>query len=687
MHLTTFIIFLILSIILSNLLDSVIPRFPLPLIQILFGVIIAVSPANTELTLNPEIFMGLLIAPLLFREAEDADISDLWRVRKPVIFMVFGLVFLTVFAIGFSVHLLTATIPLAACFALGAALGPTDPVAVSTVASRITIDDKVMNVLKGEWLINDATGVISFNFAILALVTGTFSLASASLRFLILCLGGIVLGLLLVEIKSFILRPLNHSGLRNTPALMLIEILMPFICFYLAEAIHVSGIIAAVTAGSRQALKFHTLEIHEAEFQVFKKSMWEMVTVTFNSFIFVLLGLKLPRIVTSLINDHAYSVESSMLIALFTTAILFLVRFLGTSVILKDIAAENFKEKIRNWVILTLSGVKGTVSLATAFAFPLFIQGNEVHVLRDFILFITGCTIIYSLIIATVLLPIIAKPIKPTKKNENHIKVLNELISEIESIGGDFVDAVIHYHKRRIKALSYEDYTNSERKMFRNIRNDFFKIELEEAERDLKNAVITPSEFIVYCDMLAFAESVQKGSMTIKHKGYFIFKLSHHNLLTKEMKKTVTKETKRRVDILRLQEIFWENHLDILDELTDMYGEGHEALMQQVIEDRIDIVNAVSENFFRGTHKSQLHGDHNSEIRDSFDLERTILNSYVHNDMITDQEAEEIRKEINIMENYTLEGSHNAEFKKVILQRASKRVASRLGLDDKQEKD
>ncbi|MDR1496381.1 MAG: sodium:proton antiporter, partial [Clostridiales Family XIII bacterium] len=513
MELTTFIMILVVAIVVSNLMDSAYPRFPLPLAQIACGVLIALTPFDAKITINPELFMGLLIAPLLFRESEETDIVALWRLRRTVIFMVFGLVFVTVFVIGFAVHSLVPAIPLAACFCLGAALGPTDAIAVSTVSNRIEINDRIMNILKGEFLINDASGVISFNFAALALVTGSFSILDAGLEFLLLCAGGLVVGFVVSAIKSFALKNLNRASVRNSAAFMLIEILTPFVCFFVAEGLGVSGIIAAVTAGCRQALSVRSIERFEAEFASLKKSVWNMITVVFNSFIFMLLGLSLPSIIRSVVTVEDFPLGFSLGVGVFATGVLFAVRFVGVAVGARGIGEKEPKEKLRGWIILTLSGVKGTVSLATAFSLPLALYGGEVFAYRNFLLLVTSCVIILSLTISTILLPLIAKPKRHRRKDSVYVDIIRDVIPEIESSCASCTQAVALQMRQRARQLEFEELGAEQKREVGVIKKEFTESEFALLEEQRDRGEITMDEYSDCHWVLTLINTLQNGSL------------------------------------------------------------------------------------------------------------------------------------------------------------------------------
>jgi CPA1 family monovalent cation:H+ antiporter len=666
MEITTFIIVLLIAIVVSNLLDAALPGLPLSIIQIGFGVLIALFAHGETITINPEIFMGLLIAPILFREAEEADIYGLWKVRKSVLFLVFGLVFLTVFVIGFSVYAFVPVIPLAACFCLGAILGPTDAIAVAQVANRVEIKDSVMNVLKGEFLINDATGVISFSFAALALATGSFSLVDASLKFLLTCLGGLAVGLVIGSVKIAGMRALNHGKIHSTAAFMLVEILTPFLCFFLAEAIGCSGIIAAVAAGSRQAFHINHLELFEAEFASFKKSMWEMVNVVFNSFIFILLGLQLPQIVKSVMDSSDYTIGFAMKIGLFVTGVLFAVRFFGTFFAARESGGEKTKERVRNWFILTLSGVKGTVSLATAFSLPLFV-GTTLFAQRNLLLLITACAIIYSLVIATILLPIIAAKRVITRKNEAHIAVLRDLLVEVETMGGECVSTVGLYYKKMIRTLEMEDYDEKEKQLYLHIKEDFSLFELEALEQQFAAGALTPEEFETYRQILSMVAEMEKGSALRKYRNRILFSLKG---LRK--RRQFSQGHTHGVGAHRLQEIFWANAGAVIERAQRKYGEEAEHIISMVNEERIDLEGTIMDRAFGDGLRQKLHEEYDRELLRSFDLQRDILDRHVAEGRIDTEVADKIRVDLGRLEIFTIEDANNDLAMRLVLNRAER---------------
>ncbi|RQN10333.1 sodium:proton antiporter, partial [Clostridium perfringens] len=173
-------------------------------------------------------------------------------------------------------HMILPALPLAACFAFGAALGPTDAVAVGSLSGRIDIPERSMNILSGEGLINDASGVTAFQFALAALLTGSFSPVEAAGTLIISSIGGAVVGIVLVLLKQQIVHLLETAVAKDVTGYLLIELLLPFIAYLISELVGVSGIIAAVIAGIMQASSLKKVSLFEAELSNVGESIWSM---------------------------------------------------------------------------------------------------------------------------------------------------------------------------------------------------------------------------------------------------------------------------------------------------------------------------------------------------------------------------------------------------------------------------
>jgi len=688
MEFTTFIIIFLLAIVVSNVLGSAFPSLPLSLIQIGFGVLIALTALDTTIELNPEIFLGVLVAPLLYREAEETDIGSMWKVRKEVVFMAFALVFVTVLVIGFSLNYFVAVIPLAACFCLGGILGPTDAIAVNSMSKRINIDDRVMNILKGEFLINDASGVISFNFAAIALTTGAFSLGRASLSFVLVCLGGLAVGFVIGTLKNFILRALRRAEIHNTAAFVIIELLTPFICFFIAEAIGVSGIIAAVTAGLRQALQLRRVELFEARFAVVKKSLWDMISVVFNSFIFILLGFELPLVVAHVRGHEEYSISYAMVIGLVVIFVVYAVRYVGVLVAAHEMPGGTLKERTRNRFILVFSGAKGTVSLAIAFALPVTLAGGLPFNERDFVMFIAACAIIYSLIIATVVLPLIAVPKKNDARNDGMIMVMNSIIKRVEKSGSEGSGAVLMRLKRRLFELKLEDYGIMELRKYPKVRKEYLNTVAQVLENKIEAGKYSKKEVADYYSVFALLGEYRHDTdlpRRLPGKG----RLSPFHLFDAgrtQIRREDAETALQGIGMERVEEMFWES-MDAAISILDKNYEGvEELLLSRVVEERIDSVNHIIKRVFGSDSLYEFNVSYNREMKDSYEIEREVVAEFEKDGRISEEEADKIRIEINMLENFMIEEIQNDDAAKLLSNIAKRRRDSHKNRQEKKNK-
>jgi len=675
MELTTFIIIFACAIVVSNILDSAFPKLPLSLIQIGIGVLIALSTVETKIELNPEIFLGVLVAPLLYREAEETDLVSMWKVRKEVVFMAFALVFVTVLVIGFSLNAMVAVIPLAACFCLGGILGPTDAIAVNSMYKRVNINDKLMNILKGEFLINDASGVISFNFAVIALTTGAFSLGRASLSFILVCLGGLVTGYVIGTLKNYILRALRRTQIQNTAAFVILELLTPFVCFFIAEAIGVSGIIAAVTAGLRQALQVRRVEIFEARMAVVKKSLWHMILVVFNSFIFILLGFELPLVVNYLLGHTEYSIGFAMFISLIVITIVYVVRYIGVLVSAREIPGVSLRERTRNRLILVFSGAKGTVSLAIAFALPLTLADGMPFHERDLVMFIAACAIIYSLIIATIVLPLVATPRKKEIQNEGKIAVLNSIIERIEQDGSEGGGAAVMRLKRRVFELKLEDSGIAELRLYPKIKKEYYNTVAQVLEKLISEGRYSKKEVDEYHRVFSILGGYQTdaalpGRRDRRHGASF-FNLGETGRT--QIRHEDAESALESLGMDRVEEMFRDSMDGAVERLNRKYDDVGKKLLSRVVEERIDSVNHIIKRVFGGESLYEFNINYNREMKESYKIEREVVADFERDGRISEEDADEIRIEINMLENYMIEEMQNNEAAKFISNIAKRR--------------
>ncbi|MFQ8870976.1 MAG: cation:proton antiporter, partial [Varibaculum timonense] len=295
-----FVVVVLSFVLLSSVLDQMISRVSLPLVQIGIGLLMAVFISGPlEFSLDPELFLVLFIAPLLYDESRNVSKRLLYRHFSAVLNLAIGLVICSCLAVGFFLNYLEPSIPLTVAFALGAALGPTDAVAVGALSGTVKLNSRQSTLLAGEALINDASGIVSFQFAVAAAVTGAFSLTNAAGAFAVSFLGGLSLGVLLGIISLLILKAVRGIGLESTVFHVTFELLSPLVFFIIAEELHVSGILAVVAGGLLVTLLPQRTSAFAARVRLVSGSVWEVVAFILNGIVFIMLGTQIPGVFNS----------------------------------------------------------------------------------------------------------------------------------------------------------------------------------------------------------------------------------------------------------------------------------------------------------------------------------------------------------------------------------------------------
>ncbi|WP_068618006.1 Na+/H+ antiporter [Paenibacillus tuaregi] len=468
MELFEFILLMLVAVSLSNLVNRFIPSLSVPIIQIALGVLITWLPLHYELKLNPELFLLLFIAPLLFNDGRHADKEALWKLKKPILMLALGLVFVTVAVMGYFLNWLLPVIPLAASFALAAALAPTDAVAVGALEQKVKIPHQTMQILEGESLINDASGLVSFQFAVAAMVTGMFSFKTAGISFISISLGGMVLGLLLTLVKYGVVKWLRKLGMENVTLHMLIEILTPFLIFMAAEELGVNGILAVVAAGIAHSLNYKKMNPEVAKLRVVSKSTWSVIIFVLNGLVFLLLGTQLPDIIQTIwISTEIGNFEVIMYTLLLTAAVLGLrlIWVLLMDIFLGTKSRDPWQLRFKNALILSLSGVRGTITLASTLSLPLFLDDGTAFPARDLIIFLAAGVILWTLLASNYLLPLLLGKETRTEQEEEEtqakIEILTNVVTGLNELTTDqnrlAAAQIINTYTSRIRTLRKDE--------------------------------------------------------------------------------------------------------------------------------------------------------------------------------------------------------------------------------------
>lgn len=477
MEMFELILLLLAAVLVSTVLDQVTPRVSLPLVQIGLGVAIAViAGAPLQVEIDPELFLVLFIAPLLFDESRHASKRALWENKGAIVSLAIGLVLVTVLVVGFALHWLEPSIPLAAAFALGAALGPTDAVAVTALGKDISLSDRQKALLSGEALINDASGVVSFQFAIAAAVTGVFSIADATATFAISFFGGIAIGLVLGLVATIALRVIRSRGFESATVHVVFEVFTPFIVFLAAEHTGTSGILAVVAAGLLMTLLPRKTTPVSARLQIASTSVWDALVFVINGVVFVLLGMQLPKAIMPSWDSGQMSaftlIEFVLLITLLVEGIRF-VWVLAMEAFHRDpktgkLAFSLNAQTVRGSLVTTLAGPKGAVTLSIALTIPFYLATGEAFPYRDTLIFLASGTILCTLLLANFVVPLLAPKAEAEPKGDDgsaSIEILDNVIRELEAQQTEesrvAYQIVIQQYRERVRRLRRQNASSA----------------------------------------------------------------------------------------------------------------------------------------------------------------------------------------------------------------------------------
>lgn len=419
---------MLLAVVASGYLVRVVPLSPpLPLVQIGLGAVIA-GVFNHGVILEPEVFFLLFLPPLLFLDGWRIPKDGLVRDKGMVLALALGLVVFTVLGIGFLVHWLIPTMPLSVAFALAAVVSPTDPVAVSAIASRVPIPRRLMHILEGESLLNDATGLVCFRFAVAAAVTGGFSTTSAGLTFLWLALGGLGVGVAVTLLITFGQRWLSRHFGEESGTPILISLLTPFGAHLLAEHLNASGILAAVAAGITMSYVELTGRAL-ATTRLQRTAVWDTVQFALNGIMFVLLGEQLPNI----LRGAVVSVQQSghfnpWWLAVYTLEInlgLALLRCAWVWASLRLALARNGAGDKPDWrlvLVTSLAGVRGAITLAGVLTLPRLLPDGTPFPARELAVFLATGVILFSLLAAVGGLPRVLRGLRAVEDSAEYLE-------------------------------------------------------------------------------------------------------------------------------------------------------------------------------------------------------------------------------------------------------------------------
>ena len=440
-------------------------RIPYPILLTIGGVVLALVPGLPAIHLEPKLVFNLFLPPLLYPAAIFTSWRDFRLNLRSILPLAIVLVLLTMTVTAYLFHHLVG-LPLAVGFVFGAIISPPDAVAALAVTQNLRVPRKIIVILEGESLVNDATSFISFRFAVAAVITGAFSLAQASLQFLFVAAGGICVGLavgwLIVQLQK---------RLDDPPVQTLFSLLTPYVAYFSGESLHVSGILAVVIAGIYIGWRAPRILSGRMRLQAFP--VWEMVTFILNGILFMLIGLQLPQVMDALAPGTATRVAC---LAIVFVVVIVLVRFAWVfgATYLPRLLSPRFRHKNpapwKHTALVAWTGMRGADSLAGALAIPLVLTNGQPFPGRDLIILLTFCVIFATLVLqGLTLAPLVRflkiKDDRITEKEERlaRLKANEAALARLEEIASSkrvtpkVVERLRSEYEDRVRQLQIEE--------------------------------------------------------------------------------------------------------------------------------------------------------------------------------------------------------------------------------------
>lgn len=449
-----------------------------PILLVIGGLLISLIPGTPHISLQPDLVFLIFLPPLLYAAAWNTSWNDFWKMKRPISLLAFGLVIFTSTIVAVMAHAIIPNFPLALGFLLGGIISPPDAIAATSVLQGLKVPKRVTTILEGESLVNDASSLIVFRFALVAILTGQFHFWDAAKSFGLVVFMGIVIGLIIANIVYAI-----HRFLPTTPAVdAAITLITPYIMYITAEHFHFSGVLSVVSGGL--FLTFRSQEIFSYESRLQIVGLWEILVFLLNGFVFILIGLQLPDIINALGN---YSVGEAILYAVIISVAAILIRliwiFPGAYIprwLFKSVRNSEPKPGWRSVLLVGWSGMRGVVSLASALAVPLTLTNGDAFPHRNLILFITFIVILFTLVLQGLSLSPLIRflKIETNEKESQQVQALALRVQLAEAVLA-YIDT--NYHD---EAENNETYKRVRDRYERMIEITKKRLEKEEAEEE-----------------------------------------------------------------------------------------------------------------------------------------------------------------------------------------------------------
>lgn len=432
------VIFIVTTLICISAISGKIKKIPYPILLVFIGLLLGFIPGLPHIELQPEMVFLLFLPPLLFRAAWNSSWKDFKRSIRPISRLAVGLVLFTTISVAVIAHYFIPGMSWPVAFILGAIVSPPDAVSATSIIKGVGLNKRIITILEGESLVNDASALIAYRYALAAAVSTGFVFWKAGLQFFLVVSGGVAIGFVLGYLLCIILKRIHNNSIVESSLLLLI----PFVSYPIAENFQVSGVLAVVTTGLVTSWKSSEVLSYQGRTQ--SNSIWEMIVFLLNGIIFILIGLQLSELMDT---TEGYSTSSLIQYGLIISLVTIVARFVFVipamwfpSLLETKLDKEQRKNfDWKNILVISWSGMRGVLSLATAMALPLTLDdGTPMHQ-RKVILFITFVVIVVTLVGQGLTLPLLIKVLKISSETDN-VEEEKKLRLLINSSALDFIN-------------------------------------------------------------------------------------------------------------------------------------------------------------------------------------------------------------------------------------------------------
>lgn len=377
-------------------------RLPYPLLLVLAGGVLALVPGLPPVVLSPDLVFFIFLPPLLYSESYQMSWHEFVANRRPVFLLAVGLVLLSTTVVATLAHYFIPGFSWAMGFVLGAIISPPDAVAASSVTKGLGLPRRITGILAGESLVNDASALIAYRYAVAAVVSGTFGLWDASWHFVVVALGGAAIGWAAGYLVAWV-----QNWLTDPTLITVLTVLMPFGIYLAAEHVGVSGVLAVVFMGLMLSRRSH--DIYDNQTRLLKRSFWNVLVFILNGLVFILIGLQLRTILQGMGAGTFWPMLGYGLLVS-AAAILIRLGWVFPVAYLAQLLGRWLGRPVetppkRNLFITSWAGMRGVVSLATALALPLVVSNGQPFPQRNALLFMTFTVILVTLLVQGLSLP------------------------------------------------------------------------------------------------------------------------------------------------------------------------------------------------------------------------------------------------------------------------------------------